>query len=33
MSQTKVNSVVEINDAYSVFGQQVGRHIAGQTSV
>jgi RHS repeat-associated protein len=33
MSQAKVNGVVEMNYAYSPFGQQVARYIAGQTTV
>jgi len=33
MSQAKVNGVVEMNYAYSPFGQQVAHYIAGQTTV
>ncbi|HVI53797.1 MAG TPA: RHS repeat-associated core domain-containing protein [Luteibacter sp.] len=33
MSQAKVNGVVEMNYAYNPFGQQVGRYIAGGTTV
>jgi len=33
MSQSKVNGVVEMNYAYSPFGQQVARYIAGQPTV
>ena len=33
VSQAKVNGVVEMNSAYSPFGQQVARYFAGQTTV
>jgi RHS repeat-associated protein len=33
MSQAKVNGVVEMNYAYSPFGKQIGRYIAGETTV
>jgi RHS repeat-associated protein len=33
MSQAKVNGIVEMNYAYSPFGHQVARYIAGQTTV
>ncbi|HEY4090716.1 MAG TPA: RHS repeat-associated core domain-containing protein [Luteibacter sp.] len=33
MSQAKVNGIVEMNYAYSPFGQQVARYIAGQTTI
>ena len=33
MSQAKVNGVVEMNYVYNPFGQQIGKYIAGQTTV